>query len=93
MLSDTMVVLHGNSNHTLAADICSDLGLEPGRAEVTRFPDGEISVSLGEDVRGKDVFIVQSTCPPVNENLMELLVMIDCVKRSSAARITAVIPY
>ena len=93
MLSDTMVVLNGNSNHTLAADICNDLGLEPGRAEVTRFPDGEISVSLGEDVRGKDVFIVQSTCPPVNENLMELLVMIDCVKRSSAARITAVIPY
>ncbi len=93
MLSESMVVLNGNSNHTLAADICSELGLEPGRAEVTRFPDGEISVSLGEDVRGKDVFIVQSTCPPVNENLMELLVMIDCVKRSSAARITAVIPY
>ena len=78
MLSDTMVVLNGNSNHTRAADICSDLGLEPGRAEVTRFPDGEISVSLGEDVRGKDVFIVQSTCPPVNENLMALLVMLAC---------------
>ena len=92
-LSDRMVVLSGNSNRSLAADICSDLGLEPGRAEVTRFPDGEISVTLGEDVRGKDVFVVQSTCPPVNENLMELLVMIDCVKRSSAARITAVIPY
>ncbi len=92
-LSDRMVVISGNSNRALAADICSELGLEPGRAEVSRFPDGEISVSLGEDVRGKDVFVVQSTCPPVNENLMELLVMIDCVKRSSAARITAVIPY
>ena len=92
-LSDSMVVLNGNSNHALAADICAELGLEPGRAQVDRFPDGEISVSLGEDVRGKDVFIVQSTCPPVNENLLELLVMIDCVKRSSAARITAVIPY
>ncbi len=92
-LSDRMVVLSGNSNRALAADICAELGLEPGRAEVSRFPDGEISVSLGEDVRGKDVFVVQSTCPPVNENLMELLVMIDCVKRSSAARITAVIPY
>ena len=92
-LSDRMVVLSGNSNRSLAADICSDLGLEPGRAEVTRFPDGEISVTLGEDVRGKDVFVVQSTCPPVNENLMELLVMIDALRRSSAERITAVIPY
>ncbi|MDE0958225.1 MAG: ribose-phosphate pyrophosphokinase [Planctomycetota bacterium] len=92
-LSDRMVVLSGNSNRSLASDICAELGLEPGRADVTRFPDGEISVTLGEDVRGKDVFVVQSTCPPVNENLMELLVMIDCVKRSSAARITAVIPY
>ncbi|MGE4619058.1 MAG: ribose-phosphate pyrophosphokinase [Planctomycetota bacterium] len=92
-LSDSMVVLHGNSNHSLASDLCAELGLEPGRAEVTRYPDGEVAVSLSEDVRGKDVFIVQSTCPPVNENLIELLVMIDCVKRSSAARITAVIPY
>jgi ribose-phosphate pyrophosphokinase len=92
-LSDRMVVISGNSNRALANKICSELGLDSGSAKVTRFPDGEISVTLEEDVRGKDVFVVQSTCPPVNENLMELLVMIDCVKRSSAARITAVIPY
>lgn len=92
-LSDSLVVLHGNSNPELAKDICNELGLECGQASATRFPDGEISARLHEDVRGKDVFIVQSTCPPVNENLMELLVLIDCVKRSSAARVTAVIPY
>ena len=86
-LSDSMVILNGNSNLALAADICSELGLEPGRADVTRFPDGEIAVSLGEDVRGKDVFIVQSTCPPVNENLIELLVMIEtlCPRLDRAA--------
>lgn len=92
-VGDRLVVLHGNANPGLAADICERLGTRPGRAKVGRFPDGEISVELQEDVRGKDVFVVQSTCPPVNENLMELLTLIDCVKRSSAARVTAVIPY
>jgi len=92
-IRERLVVLHGNSNPKLSADICERLGTRPGRLRVGRFPDGEISVELEEDVRGKDVFVVQSTCPPVNENLMELLVIIDCVKRASAARVTAVIPY
>ncbi|MCI0652185.1 MAG: ribose-phosphate pyrophosphokinase [Planctomycetes bacterium] len=73
--------------------ICREFGCEPGQVEVSRFPDGEIHVQSHEDLRGKDVFIIQSTCPPVNENLMELLILTDCVKRSSADRITAVIPY
>ncbi len=92
-IDERLVVLHGNANPKLAADICEQLGTRPGRAKVGRFPDGEIAVELQEDVRGKDVFVIQSTCPPVNENLMELLVLIDCVKRASAARVTAVIPY
>jgi len=92
-IRERLVVLHGNSNPGLSADICDRLGTRPGRMKVGRFPDGEISVELEEDVRGKDVFVVQSTCPPVNENLMELLVIIDCVKRASAARVTAVVPY
>ena len=92
-IGERLVVLHGNANPGLAADICAQLGTSPGKAKVGRFPDGEIAVELQEDVRGKDVFVVQSTCPPVNENLMELLVLIDCVKRASAARVTAVIPY
>jgi len=92
-IGERLVVLHGNANPGLAADICEQLGTRPGNAKVARFPDGEIAVELNEDVRGKDVFVVQSTCPPVNENLMELLVLIDCVKRASAARVTAVIPY
>jgi len=92
-IGENLVVLHGNANPKLAADICAELGTRPGKARVARFPDGEIAVELEEDVRGKDVFVVQSTCPPVNENLMELLVLIDCVKRESAARVTAVLPY
>ncbi|MFN0057261.1 MAG: ribose-phosphate diphosphokinase [Planctomycetota bacterium] len=88
-----MVVFHGNATPELAQGICRELGLRPGHLEVGRFPDGEVAVRLHEEVRGRDVFIVQSTCPPVNENLMELMIMIDCVKRSSAGRITAVIPY
>lgn len=92
-LGDSLVVFHGNANPGLAAGICKELGVAPGQIDVSRFPDGEIAVNLGEDVRGRDVFIVQSTCPPVQENLMELMVMIDCVKRASAGRVTAVIPY
>lgn len=88
-----LVVFHGSATPELARAICADLGIAPGHAEVNRFPDGEVSVRVREDVRGKDVFIIQSTCPPVNENLMELLVLIDCVKRAAADRITAVIPY
>ncbi len=83
----------GNSNRKLAEAIAKTLNMELSIAEVGRFSDGEISVHIGETVRGRDVFIIQSTGQPVNENLMELLVMIDAVKRASAGRITAVIPY
>ena len=83
----------GNSNKALAEAIAKELRMELADAEVSRFSDGEINVHIGETVRGRDVFIIQSTCQPVNDNLMEMLVMIDAVKRASAGRITAVIPY
>lgn len=82
-----------SSNRKLAEDICNELGLKLGECTVKKFSDGEISVSLNESVRGKDCFIIQSTCAPVNDNLMEMLIMIDALKRASANRITAVIPY
>jgi len=86
-------VFAGNSNQKLAQEICQHLNITLGKAEISRFPDGEIQVKIDESVRGEDIFIVQSTCPPINENLMELLIMIDALKRASAGRITAVIPY
>ncbi len=86
-------VFCGNANQPLAEEICRMMGTKLGEAEVKSFADGEVSVSLYETVRGSDVFVVQSTCKPVNDNLMELLVMIDALRRASAGRITAVIPY
>ncbi len=86
-------IFTANSNPKLAQDIAKELGCELGKSGVNRFSDGEISVTLHESVRGADCFIMQSTCAPINENLMELLLMIDAAKRASAARITAVIPY
>lgn len=86
-------VFAGNSNPVLANRICEYLGVPLGKASVGRFSDGEISVEIGENVRAVDAFIVQSTCPPANENLMELLIMCDALKRASAASITAVLPY
>ena len=86
-------IFSANSNPKFAEDIAKELGCELGKSKVERFSDGEISVSIYESVRGADCFIVQSTCAPVNDNLMELLLMVDAVKRASAARITAVIPY
>ena len=83
----------GNSNKKLAEAIAKELNMSLGDAEVSRFSDGEINVHIGETVRGRDVFVIQSTCQPVNENLMELLIMIDALKRASAGRITAVMPY
>ena len=83
----------GNSNRALAESIAKELKLPLSEVEVGRFSDGEISVHISETVRGRDVFIIQSTCSPVNENLMELLIMIDAARRASAGRITAVIPY
>ena len=86
-------IFAGNSHPALAMQIASALGLPLGKATVSHFSDGEISVSISETVRGSDVFLVQSTCEPVNDNLMELLIMIDACRRASAGRITAVIPY
>jgi len=86
-------IFSGPANSALTQDLCRYLNLPLGKISIGRFPDGEISCKIDEDVRGRDVFIVQSTSPPVNEHLMELLVMIDSFKRASAFRITAVMPY
>ncbi len=88
-----MVVFSGNANRKLAQDVVSHLNLPLGKAHVGRFSDGEVQVEIQDDVRGRDVFLVQPTCAPTNDNLMELLVMVDAVRRASAARITMVIPY
>jgi ribose-phosphate pyrophosphokinase len=90
---DDMKIFSGRAHPKLAEKVSNYLGLPLGRAVMGNFPDGEISCKIDEDVRGRDVFIVQPTCPPVNENLMELLIMIDSFMRASAERITAVIPY
>ena len=86
-------IFSGNANIALATKICQHLGVSLGKANVTTFSDGETRVEINENVRGMDVFIIQSTCPPVNVTCMELLIMIDALKRASADRITAVIPY
>jgi len=86
-------IFSGNSNLDLARKICKNLGVPLGKANVATFSDGETRVEINENVRGMDVFIIQSTCPPVNNNCMELLIMMDAMKRASADRITAVIPY
>ena len=93
MYEDNIKIFCGNSNPEMAANICKHLGLDIGKSTVRTFADGEASVSLEETVRGADVFLVQSTCKPVNDHLMELLVMVDACRRASAGRITAVIPY
>lgn len=89
----SLQIFSGNAHRSLAEDICQYLGIELGRANTTRFPDGEFNFQILENVRGGDVFIVQSTCPPVDSHVMELLIMIDAFRRSSADRITVVIPY
>lgn len=88
-----LIIFSGNSNPPLAEEICRHLGIPLGAINLARFSDGELYCQILENVRGKDVFIIQPTCCPVNNNLMELLIMIDAFKRSSASRITAVIPY
>src|SRR6201999_3165337 len=88
-----MALFTGNANRDLAHEIARHLGVPLGEAEVGRFSDGEVNVELIDNVRGRDVFIVQSTCPPVNDHLMELLVLVDACRRASDARITAVVPY
>ena len=93
MLNHPTIVFSGSSNPKLAEAICSYLNLELGKAEISCFPDGEKLIRLESDVRGRDVYVIQSTCTPVDENLVELLIFLDCIRRASAARITAVIPY
>jgi ribose-phosphate pyrophosphokinase len=92
-MSYELKIFTGNANRALAEEIAQYLHVPLGDAEVSRFSDGEVFVQINENVRGTDVFIVQPTCPPVNDSLMELLIMMDAVKRSSAHRITAVLPY
>jgi ribose-phosphate pyrophosphokinase len=91
--SDTLALFAGNANPALAHDIARYLTVPLGRASVGRFSDGEVNIEIMENVRERDVFIVQPTCPPANDSLMELLVMVDACRRASAARITAVVPY
>ncbi len=93
MAYDSLMVFTGNANPKLAADVVKRLSISLGRATVGRFSDGEVNVEILENVRGKDVFILQSTCQPTNDHLMELLIMVDALKRASAGRVTAVIPY
>lgn len=92
-MPETLKMFAGNSNVDLAKEICLDLAIPLSRANVRTFSDGEVFVEIEENVRGTDVFVLQSTCPPVNQNIMELLIMIDALKRASCRRITAVIPY
>ncbi|MBM3390574.1 MAG: ribose-phosphate pyrophosphokinase [Betaproteobacteria bacterium] len=93
MAYDSLMVFTGNANPKLAADVVRRLNISLGRAAVGRFSDGEVNVEIMENVRGKDCFILQSTCAPTNDNLMELVIMVDALKRSSAGRVTAAIPY
>jgi ribose-phosphate pyrophosphokinase len=88
-----LILLSGNSNRNLADQIAAYLGVTLGDCDVTRFPDGEVRVKIQSDVRGADVFVIQSTCAPVNDHLMELLITCDALRRASATRITAVVPY
>ncbi len=92
-MTKAMKVFTGRANNALALSICDYLDMELGRADVRNFSDGEIYVELGENVRGEDVFVVQPTCAPANTNLMELLILLDTIRRASAKRITAVVPY
>ncbi|HEY1057360.1 MAG TPA: ribose-phosphate diphosphokinase [Limnobacter sp.] len=93
MASDSLMIFTGNANPTLAESVAKQLNIPLGKATVGRFSDGEVMVEINENVRGKDVFVLQSTCAPTNDNLMEMMVMIDALKRASAGRITAAIPY
>src|SRR5215471_13441599 len=91
--NDKFKIFSGTTNEALADEVCHFLGMQRGQAQVTRFADGECYVQIQENVRGADVFVMQPTCRPVDEHLMELMLMIDALKRASARRITAVIPY
>lgn len=92
-LNDSLKIFSGSSNPVLASEVCNYLGIPVGGAKIDRFPDGEKVIRVEDDVRGRDCFVVQSTCEPVDEHLVELLIYLDCLRRASARRITAVIPY
>src|ERR1700680_4618839 len=92
-LQPEMKVCSGSANRELAQRICRYIGVPPGQAPISSFPDGETYVRIEENIRGHDVFIIQPTCPPTNQHLMELLIMVDAARRASADRITAVIPF
>ena len=92
-LNDNLKIFSGGSNSALATAVCKYLGIPIGGAEVSRFPDGEKVIRVEDDVRGRDCYVIQSTCRPVDENLVELLIYLDCLRRASASRVTAVIPY
>jgi ribose-phosphate pyrophosphokinase len=92
-LNDNLKIFSGSSNPVLAGDVCKYLGIPLGGANIDMFPDGEKVIRVEDDVRGRDCFVVQSTCQPVDEHLVELLIFLDCLRRASASRITAVIPY
>src|SRR6201989_673664 len=93
MAFDNLMLFTGNANPRLAQQVAKQLNIQLGRSTVAKFSDGEIMVELLENVRGKDVFVLQSTCMPTNDNLMEIMLMVDALKRSSAGRITAAMPY
>ena len=88
-----LLVFSGNANRPLAEAVCKELGVRPGKALVSRFSDGEVQIEIEENVRGQDVFVIQPTCAPAAENLMELLALVDALKRASAGKVTAVVPY
>ena len=88
-----LLVFSGNANRPLAGAVCKELGVRPGKALVSRFSDGEVQIEIEENVRGQDVFVIQPTCAPAAENLMELLALVDALKRASAGKVTAVVPY
>src|SRR5258708_20689261 len=93
MRDTKLKIFSGSSNRVLAEEICQCIGVRVGGAPVPGFPDGESFVKINENIRGADIYIIQSTCPPTNHHLMELLIMIDAAKRASTQRITAVIPF
>lgn len=93
VVPDSLKVFSGNANPKLAHAVTQYLNIPLGRATVNRFSDGEVMVEINENVRGSDVFVLQSTCAPTNDNLMELMIMVDALRRASARRITAVMPY
>jgi len=93
MKNRNLQIYAGNSNIAFAEEVCQYAGIGLGKSDISRFADGEIQVEIHESARGADVFVIQSTCPPANENYMELFLMLDALRRASANSITAVIPY